>query len=384
MKHVAIIYERELDIGGVETHLLSLFSRADPQRYRFTLLAPVSPGYQVKIARLGVQAISLEPYKPLSGRALRRMIQVFRTEQVDLVHAHSPTAAVPGRLAARWLGIPAVVTVHIAVGDYHGVLHTLRASSGRRLYTWLDKTLNQTMTAQMIYVSQTGYAQSVRQHASPAERSSVIPNGIDLDRFSSTPAEIGALRREICTLHHQPLDLPVIIFAGRFSDQKGLDLLLEALQRVNQTAPQSFNLWLVGAGPLEGELRTQAASAGLAERVCFLGPSPAIGPLLAAADLFVLPSRWEAMSISLLEAIASGLPCVVSDVGDNAIVIENEVEGLVVPPDDVTALAAALEKLLSQPDLRRQMGRNARQKSQRFSDVEMVRQVQVVYAQTLH
>ena len=100
-------------------------------------------------------------------------------------------------------------------------------------------------------------------------------------------------------------------------------MLLDSLAQINNQKPDSFNAWLVGAGPLEAELKARAAAAGLSERIGFLGPHPETPAYLAAADIFVLPSRWEAMSFSLIEAAASGLPCVVSDTGDNARVIED-------------------------------------------------------------
>ena len=229
MKHIAIIYEQELDIGGVETHLLSLFRRVDPAQYRFSIFAPTSNPYRQEAARLGVQVFPLAPYKPLSWRAFQRIHRLLHEEHVDLVHAHSPTAAVPARLAARTLGLPAVVTVHIPARDYHGVRHTLRANSGRKLYVFLDRVLNHSLTERLIYVSAQVYAQEIQEDAAPAERALVIPNGVDLSRFQSAasrtsldpasskaveyePGELdnspsGDLRQEIWRDHHLPPEL---------------------------------------------------------------------------------------------------------------------------------------------------------------------------------
>lgn len=379
MKRVAIVYERELDLGGVETHLLALLKRIDPAQYQLVFFSPASDRFQAQVESGGGQLIRLPAFAPLTPGIQARLRRGFSELGIDLVHAHSPTAAVPARLAAARLGLPALVTVHIAAIDYHGRLHTLRASSGRILYTALDRLLNFRLTARLVYVSHTIHQREVAHGRTPANRSQVIPNGIDLERFQPLPAERARLRQ----VYGLAEDIPLMVFAGRLSDQKGLDVLLEALRRVKQQGSAPFVAWLVGNGPLEASLRAQAQQAGLSEQVHFLGVQQDIPDYLSAGDLFVLPSRWEAMSIALLEALACGLPCVVSQVGDNPLLVEDGREGLTTPPEQAEPLAVAIQQLLNNPQLRAQMASQARARAIQFDEIEMVNKLQAVYEELI-
>ncbi len=379
MKRVAIVYERELDLGGVETHLLALLKRIDPEKYHFTFFSPASDRFQAHVESGGGQLARLPTFAPLTPGIQDHLQRGFRELGIDLVHAHSPTAAVPARLAAARLGLPALVTVHIPAIDYHGRLHTLRASGGRILYTALDRLLNHRLTARLVYVSYAIHQREVAHGRTPARRSQVIPNGIDLERFQPLPGERARLRQA----YGLPEDLPLVIFTGRLSDQKGLDVLLEALRLVKQQDRVPFAAWLIGDGPVETSLRSQAQQAGLSEEVHFLGMQRDIPAYLSAGDLFVLPSRWEAMSIALLEALACGLPCVVSQVGDNPLLVKDGREGLTTPPERAEPLAAALLSLLDDPPLRAQMASQARAQATQFNEIEMAKQLQAVYEELI-
>lgn len=379
MKRVAIVYERELDLGGVETHLLALLKRIDPAQYQLVFFSSASDRFQAQVESGGGQLTRLPAFAPLTSGIQARLQRGFRELGIDLVHAHSPTAAVPARLAAARLGLPALVTVHIPAIDYHGRLHTLRASSGRILYTALDRLLNHRLTARLVYVSYIIHQREVAHGRTPASRSQVIPNGIDLERFQPLPGERARLRQAYGLAE----DLPLVIFTGRLSDQKGLDVLLEALRLVKQQDRVPFAAWLIGDGPLETSLRSQAQQAGLGEQVQFLGVQRDIPAYLSAGDLFVLPSRWEAMSIALLEALACGLPCVVSQVGDNPLLVEVGREGLTTPPEQAEPLAAALLSLLDNPPLRAQMASQARARAAQFNEIEMAKQLQAVYEELI-
>jgi glycosyltransferase involved in cell wall biosynthesis len=379
MKRVAIVYERELDLGGVETHLLALLKRVDPAQYQLVFFSPASARFQAQVESKGGQLIRLTTFAPLTPGIQARLRRGFGELGIDLVHAHSPTAAVPARLAAARLNLPALVTVHIPAIDYHGRLHTLRASSGRILYTALDRLLNFRLTARLVYVSQFIHQREVAHQRTPASRSQVIPNGIDLERFQPLLAERARLRQAYGLAE----DLPLVVFAGRLSDQKGLDVLLEALRLVKGQRSAPFATWLVGNGPLEASLRTQAQQSGLDEQVRFLGVQQDIPAYLSAGDLFVLPSRWEAMSIALLEALACGLPCVVSRVGDNPLLVEDGREGLTTPPEQAGPLAAALLRLLDDPELRARMSGLARARAAQFDEIKMAKQLQAVYEELL-
>jgi glycosyltransferase involved in cell wall biosynthesis len=136
----------------------------------------------------------------------------------------------------------------------------------------------------------------------------------------------------------------------------------------------------VGYGPQEQRLKEMAEKLGLGERVHFVGYQQDIWTWLAACDVFALSSDWEGMPNAVLEAMAAGLPVVATAVGGTPDVVVQGTTGLLVPPDDATALAAALDRLIHDPDLRRMMGAAGRQRVRaRFSAQQMVERTQALY-----
>jgi glycosyltransferase involved in cell wall biosynthesis len=176
------------------------------------------------------------------------------------------------------------------------------------------------------------------------------------------------------------VDGPVVIVVARLLLEKGHRYFLEALGRVRTRFPQVSGL-LVGAGPEELELRSRAAQLGLGERVRFLGERRDVPELLAASDVFVLPSSIrEGLSISLLEAMAAERPVVVTDIGGNREVVQNEQTGLVVPPADGEALAQALVRLLTDRRLARILAGAARSRlDAEFGVRRMVEETEALY-----
>lgn len=378
MKNIAIIYERELSIGGVETHLLSLLKHVNPARFNYTIISPIDQNFSQIASALGARILPIPNFKPLDLIMVRQLTKKLYQGQIDLVHIHSPVAAIPARLAARRLGLPTIVTVHIPAIYYYGVRSTLRARAGRSIYSAIDRLLNYTMTTRLVYVSSQVYHYYIDNQLSPENRSLVIPNGIDLTQFQPDHR-----RERLRNQYHLSPETLLITYVGRFSDQKGLDVLLKGLALLKSACDIPFNVWLIGSGPIEEELRILTAELELQEKVHFLGTRQSVADYLFASDCFVLPSNWEAMSIALLEAMAAGLPCVVTNVGDNANLVEDGTHGFIIPTNSPAHLAEALQRLLEDKALREKMGANAFQKARAFSEIKMAEKIEVLYEQIL-
>lgn len=373
---VAFLYEPLLHVGGIETHLLSLLRYGDPARCRWLIIAPVSSLFRAQADAFGAQVIPWRPAHQLDVAALVRLVWLLRSHPVSLVHAHSPRAALLGRIAARLLGLPAVVTVHLPPYEYvYGP--GLRARCQRWFYRCAERILNHALTDRLIYVSSRLGREAVDGGLAPRRRTLVIENGIDLSPF--VDCERGQSVRE--ELGASPA-ATVLCCVGRLAEQKSIDVLLEALH-VLEPQRRDLRLWLVGDGPQRAALETQARRLGLDATVQFLGFRSDVPRLLLASDLFVLPSRYEAMPMAVLEAMAAGLPCVVTDVGDNALLVENGVSGRVVPSEDVPALAGTLRDLIQDPAARRTMGDAAKRKAQHYRVERMVARTLAVYEQVL-
>jgi len=195
----------------------------------------------------------------------------------------------------------------------------------------------------------------------------VISNGVDVSKYGRRRA---SLRDEM----QRPEDASVaielgvrdntrfIIMVGTLKEGKGHCYMIEAMTLLALRYPD-LDLLFVGDGDLRAELERQVAHANLAERIHFLGSRQDVPALLAASTIFVLPSLWEGLSMALLEAMATGLPIVASEVSGTVQALVPDEHGLLVPPGDVQALVGAIEQILSDPDQAAEMGARARQRT---------------------
>lgn len=270
-------------------------------------------------------------------RGISRLIDAVRP---DLVHAHSAKAGLAGRLAVRGR-IPTVFQPHAwsfeAVGGLTAALALRWEREGAR---WAHR---------VVCVSEAERTTGVR--AGISGRWSVIPNGIEPERFH--PAAVGTVRAAL--LPEVDPAAPLVMCVGRLCRQKGQDLLLRAWEAILARVPGA-RLVLVGDGPDADALRTRAPGS-----VVFAGAVHDTAPWYQAADLVVLPSRWEGMALAPLEAMACGRPVVLTDVAGAR---ESLPPGLaprcLVPPGSPAALARAVSDLLLDPLLRESLGHQGR------------------------
>ena len=364
---IGIVAGSSREIGGVEKHILSLVSYSKREHFCFVVFGPSTLVQAVRGLGLeNVKALEWElrtKWDLYMALCLRNMLQA---NNVGLLHIHDARSGLIGRLVAKLLGIPVVYTVHLPPYYYTTGVKDL-------VYKVVEGLLNRWFTDRVIYVSHKVREEALRFGVTPKGRSVVIENGIDLQAYNKAIDRV-AIREALNT----PVSATVFCFVGRFTEQKGIDILLRALLKMRDRFAL-FRVWLVGEGPLQTQLEQCVAKEGLEKVVQFLGYREDIPAVLRASDVFVLPSRYEAMPMSLLEAMASGLPCVVSDVGDNARLVEDGVTGFVVPPEDPDTLAEAMRKMLANPDIRRTMGEAAHRKAQQYSVERMVARVTEVY-----
>ncbi|MFF8590615.1 glycosyltransferase [Streptomyces sp. NPDC015220] len=305
------------------------------------------------------------PGPSLAGE-VRRLARLIDEVRPDLVHAHSAKAGLAGRLAVRGR-IPTVFQPHAwsfeAVG---GVTAALALKWERRAARW---------AARVVCVSEAERATGER--AGIDGRWTVVPNGIDLDRFRPAPA--GAVRAGLAPAAGLDPAAPLVVCVGRLCRQKGQDVLLRAWEAVVREVPDA-RLVLVGDGPDGDRLR-----AGAPGSVLFTGAVADCVPWYQAADLVVLPSRWEGMALAPLEAMACGRPVVVTDVdGARESLPPSCAARFLVPPEDPAALAGTVTELLLAPQLRASLGDRARRHVLSTHDVRhTAEQIADVYRELL-
>jgi glycosyltransferase involved in cell wall biosynthesis len=361
---IGLLYGHCLDVGGVETHLLSLMRRSDPEKWRWRVLARTSPGFAEKARAAGA---SVEPWAPrhaLDAAAVSALVACARSGPLDVLHAHDPRALPLARLAGTRLHLPVVYTVHLPVSGDTGDGSPAR----RRLYGAAERAiLRFAPPDRIVQVS----ARARQESGANGNRHVVlVPNGVDLERAASA----GAREAVRAALGAGP-EVVVILSVARLVPQKGLDTLIDAFARV----PGRPHLWIAGDGTQRRELEARAARLGVSDRLRLLGRRDDVADLLAAGDVFALASRHETTPIALLEAMAAGRGCVVTDVGDCRAMLGEGSAGLVVPPRDQDALAAGLAALVADRSLRDRLGQSARARTGLYSDLAMAERTATVY-----
>ncbi len=292
-------------------------------------------------AEKGVSVRPLAARGDLDVVAAARLAQLMTAERFDLLHCHTAHALGVAVLALAWLRRPPVL-VATQRTDFAG--GWLRRSKLRRC-------------ACVIAISQ-GLVQRLQALGLESERVVCISDGVDIDRFAPATNR-AAVRRQIREKLEVPADARVVLTAGYLSAEKGHRDLLTAAEIVHSRWPQAWFV-VAGEGPLRHSLQQQAGRAGLPVKFPGFWPPADMPRLLASADVFVLPSRSEALGSVLLEAMACGLPVVATRVGGIPEVVEPGRTGLLVPAGQPAALAEAIGSLLTDPEAALQMGRQAR------------------------
>lgn len=344
-----------LHTGGMERLLVEFARHADRDQYRlqfFSLTDMGRPGEDIADCGWPIQCLG----KP-SGFRLRTVLQLaglLRSRKIRVVHTHNSGAMIYGALAARIARAGAVI--HTRHGQRFG------AGRGQTFrFAWTARLVDR-----VVGVSEDTARQCVSDGIA-AKRVRMIRNGIDLTRF--TPTE-------------HPADGPAVLVA-RLAPEKDLPNLMQAAALLMRQDP-SFRLLIAGGGPCIEETRQSIGQLGLTGHVELLGERSDIPAILARSSLFVLPSKTEGISLTLLEAMACGLPVVATRAGGNGEVVQDGQTGWLVPVGDPEQLASAIQRLRRDPSEARRFGAAGRARVEsEFNVVRMVREYEALYEEVL-
>lgn len=273
-----------------------------------------------------------------------RLRAVLRERRYDLVHTHGWDADVIGRWALGDRPEPQLVHLHVTPGWVHSgsFKHRVRRAMTRRLFSSQD-------------VAIVAVAQAVKDHwggafAAAAGRTRVVHNGVDTERF-----------RPLCDGRGRPANGPLVIGAAcRLMPQKGLLTLIEAMPAVIASAGRPVRLAIAGEGPQCALLEERIVAFGLGRQVRLLGQQQDMPGFYRSLDLFALASECEGLPLTVLEAMATAVPVVATDVGGTGEAVRDGIDGRLVPLGDTEALSAALTELVTDDERRRSMGAGAR------------------------
>ena len=328
-------------VGGAEEMVLNLVHhlphRFEPMVCGINRAGPI--GEEIRKGGTPVAELGLNPgvRRPLDIGGIRRYLRETRPH---IVHTFLLTASLYGRLAAILAGVPVVIGTEVNIYRHKRWHH---AQAERLLMRGTARVIASAESVKDFYVKQI--------HANPA-KVDVVYNAVDWSQLDTS-----ATRDQMRASLGLARDALVAGIIARLTEQKGHRFLLDALERDRLA---NIHLLVVGDGDLRDALQRDVARRGLASRVHFLGARRDLGNLLAAMDVFVLPSLWEGLPLSLVLAMGAALPVVSTAVAGIPEVVRDGQTGLLVPPADAPALGAALERLLDDPGLRARLGEAAR------------------------
>ena len=352
--------------GGVEEVVLRLAGRLDRRRFRVHLAAP--PALLEAFApHLDGCAVETLPVRLVSWKQwgeARRLLRYMRERSIHIVNSHMSFATFFAAPLARLAGVPVVIETG------HG------REGWRKEWTFaVDRVVERLVTAN-ISVSEAYRDVLVNVKRFPRGKIHVVPNGRDLAAFDAPGADgAEALRRRFGL---SPA-ARVILHVGRLQPEKGHRYLIAALPRVLRRFPDTRALF-VGDGPLRAELGEMAAASGLERQVIFAGFTDNVAPFYHLAEMVALPSLYEGMPLTAIEAGAARRPLVASAVDGTCEVVVDKETGVLVPPGSVEALAEAILMLLADPEKARRMGQAARRRvEERFSLERQVEETSAVF-----
>jgi glycosyltransferase involved in cell wall biosynthesis len=362
---IAIVSFSPLAAGGIETHLLQLFHGLG-REFEFHVLGTLAEPFLSIAGGLGVKCKGFPPASKADPAAVLRLRKEFHDRRIDLVHTHDTRGGLLGRLAARAAGLPAVHTVHTP--SFFLVRNPLAVGA----YRLAESLLIRLASEKIIFVSKTIRQGYLDGRLIPAAKAALVPNGLEADWFGSSQH----IQRPEAEIRY--------LYVGRMAREKGVENLAAAFGIVAGRIPGA-RLQVAGEGPKRAELLHTAETGGWRKRLDLLGLQRRgkIRETMLGADVFVLPSDFESFSYTLLEAMASGLPCIATDVGGNRDLVESERTGLLVPRRKPHLLAEAMIRLGANPDLRVSMGREGALRAREYTLQRMVDGTRSVYLEVL-
>lgn len=350
----------ELGFSGGEVQVFLLMEGLCARGHENLVMCQPQSRIEEEARARGFETAAVKMRSDLDFLGARTAKRVLAGSEVDLVHLHTGRATWLGGLAAHWCKKPAITT---------------RRMDRRVKRGWRTRKIYAELVSRAVAISGP-VADCLREGGVPEEMIRIIHSSIDPAALVPTKSRTEARR----ALGLDP-DRPVIASLVSLVHRKGIDVLIEALARMQRADALAI---VAGDGPERARLEELCAARGVSDRVRFPGRITDKQGLLAAADLYCLPSRAEGLGVSALEAMACGLPVVASRVGGLAEAVVDGECGLLVEPEDADALAAALDTVLEDPDLARRLGEGGRARvAASYTAERMVERYEDLYREVL-
>ncbi|SFO37350.1 glycosyltransferase family 4 protein [Nitrosospira briensis] len=326
-------------VGGMETYVLRLLQRLPQNNFRVTCLCVCESHFTARLRDIGcsvhVTPITDEP----NWQSIQLGVSLIRADAIDVIHAHLPNAHLLAGILSRMTETPALATIH-----------------GRYL-TIRDFEVHRLMQTHVSVVAKTAYFQALSLGI-PVGKLRYIANGVDTKLFHPGP-KTGYLHSIVNIAPGTPL----VGFIGRLSPEKGPEVFIQAAN-IAHAKLKNCHFVLVGEGPMRGRLRDEIDKLGLGDCVHIAGLQDDMPKVYASLDLVVSTSYSEAMPLAMIEAMASGLPVVATNVGGVVDIVEVGHTGWLNSVDDVKGIANNIVTLMLDDSARAEMGKAARKRAE--------------------
>lgn len=368
IKVLEIIQQGE--IGGGESHMLTLLSKLDRNRFEPIVIA-LSDGEMInRLNVMGIKNYVVNSRLPFNFLVWKKMRKILEENSIDVIHTHGARALSNIIYPASALKIPVVHTVH--GWSFHDYLPAWK----RKLRIKGEKFLTG-KTKMNIVVSESNKKIGIKEFGEFSCR--VVNNGVDLEIYNRQ-GKGGSIRKEF----NIPERALLVSFVARFIHDKNPLPLIRAFKRAQQNHPDMYML-MVGDGPARAEAMKFAEELAISSHVLFPGFRSDVPPILAASDIFCLPSIKEGLPVSLIEAMAMGNAAVATAVQGCTDVVTDGVDGLLVKMEELeSGLSNALQRLADDPELLQHLATEGRKiVEKRFDAITMTHHIENIYLELL-
>jgi glycosyltransferase involved in cell wall biosynthesis len=349
-------------LGGAEMFILNAAPRLRKLGWDLRLITLSDGGILVdQLRHESVPVIELGLNKTNILYKLTKLLSIWKKDKPRILHTHLFHAGLIGRILGKIAGVHPIFVHQAGPELFRG-----------RFRVYLDKQTSSLVTQ---YVATSDFVNQILQTREqiPQNKIIIIPNGIVTSEYELSRS--------------RPESWPNIVAGtvlgtvGRLAPEKGHFLLLDALSILQQNGFIFYAL-MIGDGILKDDLIQKTKTLHLEDCISWVGSQTNVPDWLTFFDLFILPSQWEGISLALLEAMAAGLPVVATSVGGTPEVVTNGETGLLVPPSDPQALADAIQKLIENPSLSREIGQAGKRHCQQNYDIDrIVKEIDSLYRQ---
>jgi glycosyltransferase involved in cell wall biosynthesis len=356
-------------LGGGQTHILSIANNLDRNSYDITICASPAGEFKNIVLSRNYKFINIDLPKLYRRSKLNNLLKIVENNNFDLIHSHGGVAGVYARFLKK--DLPLTKVIH----TFHGIHYLNSKNIFRKYFSRIIERQLVPYTDKFICVSDHDFQIAVRNNITDKTKTVIIKNGIDTKRFLHKEKDKELSNR----LGINNTDI-IIGNISRFDYQKNQRFLIRSFKEVFKNY-SNVKLLLVGDGTYLNDSKMLADNLGISNQTIFTGEIFDVENYYPLIDIFVFPSLWEGLSITLIEAMSSGRCIIASDITSNRELIRNNYNGILFSLHDQPGLVKIIDNLINDKIKRIKLSGNAEQEAKNFDEKEMIKKIESIYKQ---